>query len=93
MFKPSLDFIVKNCTNTRLEQESKCRKTDLYISKIFYFIISIFPSSRDKNHVTKLLSRYPNLDRKLLQREYPDVNIRQLEFNDRARGHFAPKID
>lgn len=49
--------------------------------------------SRDRNHVTKLLSRFPNLDRDLVQREYPDVNVKMIDYKDKARGHFAPKID
>lgn len=52
---------------------------------------SIF--SRDKNHVKKLLSRFPHLSRELLEREYPDVNVKEIDYKDRARGHFAPKID
>ncbi|XP_031638588.1 39S ribosomal protein L47, mitochondrial [Contarinia nasturtii] len=49
--------------------------------------------NRDKNYVTKLLSRYPNLDRKLVQREYPYVDVKAIDYKDKSRGHFAPKID
>lgn len=39
------------------------------------------------------MSRFPDLDRNLLKREYPDVNVKGIDYNDRARGHYAPKID
>lgn len=52
-----------------------------------------FICSRDRNHVTKLLSKFPNMDRDMLKRKYPDVNIDHIEDKDRARGHFAPRID
>lgn len=56
------------------------------------FFLCLF-YSRDKNHVRKLLSRFPDLDRDLVQREYPDVNVKKLDYHDYTRGHYAPKID
>lgn len=53
----------------------------------------MFIYSRDRNHVQGLLVRYPNLDRDLLKRRYPDVDVKALEYKDKTRGHFAQKID
>lgn len=62
----------------------------MLLTSLFSHFLSF---SRDKNHVKKLLIRFPHLDRKLLEREYPDVNVKDLEYKDKVRGHFAPKID
>lgn len=48
--------------------------------------------NRDRNHVGYLLKRNPDLDRGLLQRKYPHVNIERLEKMDKFRGHFVPKL-
>lgn len=62
---------------------------------VWFIFIKRFIStfSRDKNHVKKLLVRFPHLDLELLEREYPDVKVKDLVYKDRVRGHFAPKID
>lgn len=98
MCERSFNSTVKNYTSSKQEQRSKWKRIEFLFRQMskFYMVYlchSRFFFSRDKNHVTKLLSRFPNLDRKLLKREYPHVNIQQLEFNDRTRGHFAPKFD
>jgi large subunit ribosomal protein L47 len=48
--------------------------------------------NRDRNQVAYLLKRNPDLDRGLLQRKYPHVNIERLEKMDKFRGHFVPKL-
>lgn len=40
----------------------------------------------------KLLSRFPNIDRDVLKRRYPDVDIDKIDRNDLAPGHFLPKV-
>lgn len=49
--------------------------------------------TRDKNHVIRLLARFPDLDRKLMAEKYPHINFKLLELKDRTRGHFVPKVD
>lgn len=40
-----------------------------------------------------LLRRNCNLDRTILQRNYPDVNIDALIYKGKIRGHYVPKIE
>lgn len=40
-----------------------------------------------------LLRRNPNLDHKILQQEYPHVNIGKLIKDDKIRGHFQPILE
>lgn len=94
MWKLSSDSIAKNCPLWIEDRKSELQKpkNKVFISFIVFHFLS-FSSSRDKNHVTKLLSRFPNLDRNLVQREYPDVDVKAIDYKDKSRGHFAPKID
>lgn len=52
--------------------------------------VSIF--SRDRNEVTHILRRWPNVSHEVLAKKYPDVNLAKILRDDKARGHFAPKI-
>lgn len=47
---------------------------------------------RDRNHVGYLLKRNPDLDRAMLQRQFPDVNIERYARMDKFRGHYVPKL-
>lgn len=58
-----------------------------------HFGFASFHFRRNRNHVTHLLRRNPNLDRDLLKRKYPDVDIEKIDRIDKARGHFVPKIE
>lgn len=49
--------------------------------------------NRERNHVKQLLSRFPDLDRKLLAKKYPSVNIEYHESRNQIKGHYVPKID
>jgi large subunit ribosomal protein L47 len=49
--------------------------------------------NRDKNHVIRLLSRFPNLDRTLLKEKYPLINFDTLSKKDLYRGHYVPKVE
>ena len=46
--------------------------------------------NRNRNHVMRLLQRYPDLDLKVLAEQYPDVNIQKLIDSDMIRGHYVP---
>lgn len=46
--------------------------------------------NRNRNHVMRLLQRFPNTDLKVLAEHYPDVNIQKLIDNDMIRGHYVP---
>lgn len=48
--------------------------------------------NRDNNEVCHLMRRYPNLDKKLLEAKYPNVDISKLEKQDKFRGHHVPKL-
>lgn len=48
--------------------------------------------NRDRNEVIHLLKRNPNLDKRVLQERFPQVNIERLEKFDKTRGHFVPKL-
>lgn len=61
----------------------------MWVSSFSFFL----HFSRNRNHVTHLLRRYPNLDRDLLRSKYPNVDIEKIERTDKARGHFAPIIE
>lgn len=39
-----------------------------------------------------LMRRNPNMDRDVLRRKYPGVDIEKLVNNDKIRGHYLPKI-
>lgn len=49
--------------------------------------------TRDKNHVKKLLSRFPDLDRTMLAEKYPNINFKLMEYKDKVRGHYVPRVD
>lgn len=49
--------------------------------------------NRSRNEVTMLLRRNPSLDKEVLRREFPTVDIDKLITNDKVRGHFVPKVD
>lgn len=48
--------------------------------------------NRDRNQVVHLLKRNPNLDRGMLSRKYPTVDIEKLIKYDKIRGHYEPKM-
>lgn len=43
--------------------------------------------NRDRNHVVKLLRRFPDLDINLLREKYPDVDIDKILRDDKVRPH------
>lgn len=49
--------------------------------------------NRARNHVIRLLRRYPDIDRDVLKQKYPSVNIENLNKKDKFRGHYVPKLD
>lgn len=49
--------------------------------------------NRDKNHVIRLLRRFPNLDRSMLQEKYPSINFDALKSKDVYRGHYVPRVE
>lgn len=49
--------------------------------------------SRSRNEVMMILRRNPNFDLDVLRRKFPDVNIDKLRNEDKARGHYVPKVD
>jgi large subunit ribosomal protein L47 len=49
--------------------------------------------TRDRNHVIRLLSRFPDTDRKLLAEKYPSVNLAAIEMKNLHKGHYEPKFD
>lgn len=48
--------------------------------------------NRDRNEVVHLLKRNPDLDKQLLRRRFPTVNIERILSHDKARGHHVPKL-
>lgn len=46
---------------------------------------------RNFNHVVGLLKRFPDMDIRALEEQYPDVDIAQAKNSRKCRGHFAPK--
>lgn len=48
--------------------------------------------NRDRNEVIHLLKRNPNLDKNLLKRKFPTVDIEKLEKGDKFRGSYVPKV-
>lgn len=46
--------------------------------------------NRNRNHVMRLLQRFPNTDLKVLAEKYPDVDIQKLIDRDMVRGHYVP---
>lgn len=46
--------------------------------------------NRNRNHVMRLLQRFPDTDLKVLAEQYPDVNIQKLIDSDMIRGHYVP---
>lgn len=46
--------------------------------------------NRNRNHVMRLLQRFPNTDLKVLAEHYPDVDIQKLIDTDQIRGHYSP---
>jgi large subunit ribosomal protein L47 len=48
---------------------------------------------RDRNHLIRLIRRFPDLDRNMLQEKYPNVAVRNLEKKDLFRGHYVPRVD
>lgn len=49
--------------------------------------------NRDKNHVIRLLRRFPELDRAVLAEKYPTINFDTLKSKDLYRGHFVPRVE
>lgn len=49
--------------------------------------------NRDRNHVIRLLSRFPNLDRNVLREKYPHINFDHLHKKDIFRGHYVPNVE
>lgn len=97
MLKCSFDSTEKNIIYSIQERDgqfntlssmSKCEFSFLII-----YLICLHNFRRDRNRVRRLLRNFPNLDRDLVQREYPDVDVKDIDYKDRARGHFIPKID
>jgi len=48
--------------------------------------------NRDRNQVIHLLKRNPDLDKNLLKRKFPSVDIEKLEKGDKFRGNYVPKV-
>jgi len=48
--------------------------------------------NRERNEVIHLLKRNPDLDRQLLQKRFPAVNIDRLQKLDKFRGHHVPNL-
>jgi large subunit ribosomal protein L47 len=46
--------------------------------------------NRDRNEVTHILRRYPNVDRNMLAGKYPKVDIAKIIKSDKCRGHHEP---
>lgn len=49
--------------------------------------------NRDRNHLIRLLSRFPDLDQQMLAEKYPHIDFDTLRKKDRFRGHFVPKVE
>lgn len=48
--------------------------------------------NRDRNEVTHLLKRNPDMSMRSLRQKYPKVDIDKLVREDKFRGHYTPKI-
>ncbi|XP_065355096.1 large ribosomal subunit protein uL29m [Calliphora vicina] len=48
--------------------------------------------NRSRNEVMMMLRRNPNMDRDMLRRKFPNVDIDKLVNTDKIRGHYIPKI-
>ncbi|KAH8295153.1 hypothetical protein KR018_008007, partial [Drosophila ironensis] len=48
--------------------------------------------NRSRNEVMMILRRNPDFDLEVLRRKFPDVNIDKLRSEDKARGHYVPKV-
>ncbi|XP_030373936.1 39S ribosomal protein L47, mitochondrial [Scaptodrosophila lebanonensis] len=48
--------------------------------------------NRSRNEVMMILRRNPDFDLEVLRRQFPQVNIDKLRNEDKARGHYVPKI-
>lgn len=44
--------------------------------------------SRDRKTVEELMKRFPNIDLKLLQERYPDLDIEKISKSEDARGSY-----
>ncbi|KAG7212808.1 hypothetical protein KM043_013064 [Ampulex compressa] len=47
--------------------------------------------NREKNRVTVLLRKFPNVDIEALKREYPTVNIEAIRNSNKTSGHYVPE--
>ncbi|XP_012221661.1 large ribosomal subunit protein uL29m [Linepithema humile] len=47
--------------------------------------------NRERNRVTMLIRKFPNLDLKAVEQEYPNVDIEAVKASKKARGHYLPK--
>lgn len=47
---------------------------------------------RIRDHVCMLLRRYPHMDMDVLQKKYPEVNVRALKHQKRSLGHHAHNV-
>lgn len=56
-------------------------------------MFTLIVTRAQRRHVGKLLREFPNIDRGLLSRKYPNVDVKRLEYKDSVRGHYVPKID
>lgn len=58
-----------------------------------YVLMFLFLSySRIRDHVCMLLRRYPHMDMDVLQKKYPEVNVRALRHHKRSLGHHEHNV-
>lgn len=64
------------------------------IFQLYTYILTnifLFFFSRDRNEVTHLLRRYPNLNKEFLSQKYPSVDIKKLIKNDKIKTNVVPQ--
>lgn len=80
---------VRNCTMKNVKLKSKLiirfNCIEQILTKNNFF-------SRSRNEVMMILRRNPNMDREVLRRKFPDVDIEKLVNTDKIRGHYLPKV-
>lgn len=98
-YKKSTEHVIPYFKNIKFKEENKrgCSGPEfqkfmrLYREKIY--VDKRRGLNRDKNHIIRLLRRFPNIDRSILKERYPSINFDALKTKDLYRGHYVPRVD
>lgn len=97
-FYRSFEHVIPLWMNKKWREDHKFRYSGAAVAKFLRLYreklwnVKRKAKNRDRNEVIHLLKRNPDLDKRLLQEKYPQVNIERLEKLDKFKGHFVPKL-